>query len=478
MINSTIKQYSSGTINQLCEKHWWAVFGLVYLLSWLSVYQNLTLAPRLIILCLLIVIQLISYRFATLSIILISIILFYQGFFREVGLPGITPLRLLFFPYLYLSLSKPKLRDFPVNWMLVSIVLISILSLKISANVRLLIQDIPPQFQFHFIEPSLINTLSSYFDMAAKLSVFYFAFTRLSIKDLNWLFDGVLLIIFFETLCISYLVYENPEAVLSFRESLDDNRILWNNPYFGHKNDWGMLFALVVGVIVIKLLIEPHKKFIYVLFLLGVITSLAFSLSRQAYLNVFLILTIILFSVRNYKLFLVSSVLVIIVLTVQPKFIQDRVESIFQTETIEDFKSLNQKFSNVAIAQIKNNMRFTPQMFLTDTWEYNWSEGFWNGMLHQQGIPGLIFHVLLYGFLVIRYLHLSFTPNHKLKYYSLMGIIFTLIMFISHFNRQTFHFAHYNGDLTPENFVLIFVFVYIELVNYCYRLRLKQFNIV
>jgi len=449
---------------ELQNNIWWLSLTVVYLISWLVVYMELSILPRLALTGMLFLFMLKSYRLATLIMILVCLILFYTNLFRGIGVSGVSPLRILFFPFLYLSWIQEKKRSFPVNGTVVIMILLSIVSLKVSSNLRFALQEIPPQFRFEAATPGLFNSIASYFDVIAKLTVIYFAFTRLNNRDIHWLFKGFLLIIFLEAVTIAYLAYQNPETILNYREALNNNRLLWNNPYFGQKNDWGMMFSIVFAISLLKLIKAPNFKAFYTIILIGSLVGLTLSLSRQAYFYVFLSLVILLIGTRNIKLFLFTVFSGLILITTQPAFIWNRLESTLSAESVEDIQTDygNRKFSTIAIRQVEENMQLIPRMFFTESWEYNWSEGFWNGMLHQLGIIGLMFHLILYFFLSLRYLRFTFSTEKSISTLALLGVLLTILMFLAHFNRQTFHFLHYNGTLTPENFFNLFILTYIE----------------
>ena len=49
-------------------------------------------------------------------------------------------------------------------------------------------------------------------------------------------------------------------------------------------------------------------------------------------------------------------------------------------------------------------------------------------------------------------------------------------MFFASFNRRSTHLLHYQGDFTQINFVVLFVFLYLELVYYGLRNRLFNYE--
>ncbi|GJM30112.1 MAG: hypothetical protein DHS20C17_27470 [Cyclobacteriaceae bacterium] len=162
-----------------------------------------------------------------------------------------------------------------------------------------------------------------------------------------------------------------------------------------------------------------------------------------------------------------------IVAITQPKFIMDRIDSMVNVRNAEDFQKLNRKVSTQAWEQAVNNWQWHPRMFYSE-WEYNWSEGFWNGMLHQQGIMGFMFHIYIYIFMFLHYFALYKHKNEKLSMYGLLGTVLVFLMFFACFNRRSTHFLHYKGFFTQVNILLMFVFTYIELVRYAVKRRLSD----
>jgi hypothetical protein len=207
--------------------------------------------------------------------------------------------------------------------------------------------------------------------------------------------------------------------------------------------------------------------------MIGFLAAIAISLSRQAYVWTFVAIIAIMFGTRNFKILLYMGVLAMIFLATKPQFIIDRMQTMVTARSSEDFKSLNRKVSDQAFEQLKNNFQILPRMFFSD-WEYNYSEGFWNGMLHQQGILGLLFHVYIYVIIGFRYYSFYQYPNKKLKYFALLGLILVVLMFFANFNRRSTHFLHYKGYFTQINFTMIFIFLYIELIYYGVKNQIRD----
>ena len=454
-----------------------AVISIVYFGSWLVVYNGMSFPPRLLIIGIMGALLFVSYRYAVAIIVLVSFIMFYQDYFRDVGLSGVTPLRILVVPFIYLSLTREKSRSFPANKWLVLLVLLSIFTIKFTSGLVKVIQEIPPQYRFDSNKVSMFYFIASYYDVIAKLCIAYFAFTRLSLKDLNWLMDVILLIVLLEALSIVHMVIDNPEALLNFRGK-DANRVLWNNPFFGNKNDWGMMFSFAVAVILIRWINNKDHQIYFLFAFFWISLGVGFSLSRQAYVYTILVFLVITIASGNRKLLWIWAASLLLIIVIQPEFLTERLSIFSESSSVEDIQSENRKFGELAIQQAKDNFQLVPRMFTVTMWEYNWSEGFWNGMLHQQGIIGLLFHLFLYGFLFVRYLNYFLISDQRLKLYSLLGMIFTFLMFVAHFNRQTFHFIHYEGPLRTESWFIILIFTYVELIIYAFKNRLSDYKLL
>lgn len=448
--------------------------ALLYWISFLSVYLGLSLPIRLLVMGMFVVFQLKSYKDATIIMFLVIFIPFYKSFFRAVDIDGLLPSRVLFLIYLYLSLKQPIIRRFPFSKWALGMIIISIISLKFSSEILYTIQDVPLKGAVM----GLKNKLISYYDLSISLCFFYFAFTRLSLKDLNELFRALMIFVLFESITVLYQVYENPQLVMDYGVTSlgeDWKKVLWQNPYFGHKNDWGLMLGFMVLAAFIRLELDKNAKKLYLWTIAFALMAVAVSLSRQAYVWTVVGVIIITIGTRNSKLmgyFLVGAAILLIL---QPEFLIRRMDSMISVEDSGDFQDLNRKVSDQALEQAKDNFQLIPRMFFTN-WQYNYSEGFWNGMLHQEGILGFVFHMILYMVLFIRYFKFYSSKNKKLSLYGLLGLLFIMLLFFANFNRRHTHFLHYNGQLTQINRMNLFILCYIELVYYAFKNRLRDFK--
>lgn len=453
-------------------------FALLYLASWMVVYYELGLIPRLLLMLAIAVFSLKSFRFSYYIMLMLIFFPFFMDFFRDVGVGGVTPARIMFLPFLYYSLKKPSIRKLQIDGHMLLIILLSILSLKLSADILYRVQDVPLSAG-QAEQKGLKNLIAFYYDIVIILTFLYFTFTKLSIEEINEFFKVLLLFVMMEAVTLLFLVYQNPSIVLeysSMKSTEGYKSYLWQNPYFGHKNDWGMMltFMLLAGIIK-RAAGEGKDKFPYLIFIAMVFAAIAISLSRQAYAWTVLGVIFIIIGTKNFKLLKYAFLVLVVIIIARPKFIMDRVDTMVNARTADDFKDLNRKVGDQATAQFANNFQLLPRMFFTD-WEYNYSEGFWNGMLHQMGILGLIFNIYVYGYLFLRYLGIFLVKNKKLSIYGMLGLMLVVLMFFANFNRRSTHFIHYDGHFTQINFLMMFLLLYIELAYYGFKKRLKHFH--
>ncbi|MDH3708568.1 MAG: hypothetical protein OER04_01705 [Cyclobacteriaceae bacterium] len=455
--------------------------GLLYWMTWAAVYLETPLPFRIVVLLVLLVFQLRSYRDCTYIMLLAIFIPYIGDLLGEGGISGLKPPRVLFLPFLYYSLKIPPKRKLRMDKTMFYFFVISIVSLKVTADLLHIVQDVPLSYgQTEAV--SVKNMIASYYDMAIIACFLYFVFTRFSFQEISKLFNMLLVFAFLEAVCLLFLVAKNPEMVFSvdtFARGGDkgdfDVMYLWRNQYFGHKNDWGMMLVFILYATVGRLFTQNKNKTWYMLVAFFALAAILISLSRQAVAWTVLGAIIIAVSKRNAKFILGFIAIIMIVLITQPKFLMDRMSSMVTASNAEEFQALNRKVSDLAINQAASNLQIIPRMFYVE-WEYNYSEGFWNGMLHQQGILGLIFHVILYMYLFFRFLKYYRSKNAKLSEFGLLGLIFIFFMFFASFNRRSTHLLHYQGDFTQINFVVLFVFLYIELVYYGFRNRLFNYE--
>lgn len=470
MITSTsrINLYKKESDASLVINHTWIKASITYLLSWFILYYDLPVFLRLIIVLGILVVQMSSYYNAAVLLLLVLFIPFFRNF-HGLDINGLKLPRLIFLPFLYYSLLAPKRRNIQVNGITLFFVLISFLSIIFTSEIRKIIQDIPLS-SGEDAAPGLKNTIARCVDTAIILSFLYYSFTRLSFLQLSNLLKLLLLFALLEAASIIFLVAQNPQSVIG---SEFNKFYLWRNPFFGHKNDWGMMLVFIVHLAYLKSIQITRNKLFFRTVMISSLIAIAFSLSRQAYASVLVGFILIFIAQQKIKPFFYLSLLLVLLVLIQPTFLFDRIDALINVSSVNDFQDLSRKVGGLAIEQAKKNFTIAPQMFFTN-WEYNWSEGFWNGLLHQQGIIGLLFHFLLYGYLISRYYHFFRTNHNSLQMFGLFGMVSCIIIFFSNFNRRATHLMHYDGNIEQIGFISLFVILYANLLYYSLKKNSKN----
>ena len=80
----------------------------------------------------------------------------------------------------------------------------------------------------------------------------------------------------------------------------------------------------------------------------------------------------------------------------------ERMESMMAVDSLEDAKTINRKISDLSIDQAVSYFTWVPRVLIID-WEYNWSEGFWVGLLHNTGIIGFFTIIYMYFYFFKHY---------------------------------------------------------------------------
>ena len=419
----------------------------------------------------LIAIQFTSFYNAVLIMLFAFFIPFTGHLIAEVKISGLKLNRVLILPFFFMALRQPARRKLQFDKSILTLICISILALLLSDHIRRVIQIFPlgPGMDEPF---SAKNQVAKYLDILIFLfGFFYFTFTRLRLDKLKNLVDILILLMVMETLCILYLAYENPAMVMQSSSEFDKS-YLWNSKFFGHKNNWGILMVLFVFITLARYLTQNGKKLFYRIALVILVCGVGISLSRQAYVTLAYGFLLIIFWQKDFKSFGYLLLLVIALIIIQPEFIFTRMESMLSVSSAEEFQSLNTKVGDEAFRQMRDNFALVPQMFFSE-WEYNWSEGFWNGMMHQLGMLGLFFFLYMYISIFFRYRRMFSLGHKKLKTYASLGMLFIVIMVLSNFNRRGVNFNHYNGMIEQIGFTTLFMLLYIELLYHGLRQRVK-----
>lgn len=447
--NSVIKEQTALTRALFLQ------IAVLYLVSWIIVYLNLPTPLRLIFGLGLIVLQFRSFYIA--SVIMFAF-LFVPYFYDIMNLPvsGLNSSRLMFLPYLYIGFSTKPVRSFKINKYVFFFVVLSIGSIMISAELRKMFQDLPAS---ESASPGLLNFIARSADIIFNLLFFYLIGTRLSKKQLDSFLDILILLAALQALSIIFLVAKNPQSLIK-SESFDKS-YLWKNPYFGHKNDWGMVMSFMVLVTYIRSIYIKSRKTLYVFAIAFLVLACLFSLSRQAYACMILGFFIISLLQGNLKPAIAFGFLLILIISLQPAFLMSRIDSLLNISNLEDFQQVSRKVGSLAFNQFISNLTIVPNIFVK-SYEYNWSEGFWNGLAHQQGIIGILFHISLYFFFIWRYFLISKVRFRELSLLGILMSTFSLIIFLSNYNRRGIHFMHYEGKIQQFGLMLLFLVFFTE----------------
>lgn len=434
---------------------------VVYLGYWLAIYYEAPLAIRLFLIVLLILNQLLSFYNATAFFLMALFVPFFADILNDVA-QGLDPYRFLFFPFLFYALQQRKLRVFPFNNTLYLLILISLVLLQFSSAFQILVRHMPLT-----AENRLIDVLALVYDNIIKLAFLYFIFTRLGYEQLHSVLYLFMLLTVLESVSLLHMTYENRDLLTK----ISSESILWINPYFGHKNEWSMVFVFIVLIAIIKSFDARSPKWISYTVLVLVTSAIAVSLSRQAYVWTVLAFLLIAFFKRNSKIVGYMLLIFLVLILTKPDFLFERMESMVNSRSKEEFQQLNSKVGDMAIKQVIDNFTLAPQMFFKD-WEYNYSEGFWNGFLHQQGILGLTLVVYIYFFIFNRFYFFYLHKNELLKSYGIFGMVSIILMFLANFNRRHTYFMHYKGEIGHIGLFIMFMILLSELTYY--KLKYEQ----
>ena len=441
----------------------WIKGIFIFTLSWFAVYLNVPTPLRLVVVAFILLSQLSSYYNAVTFLLLVLFIPFFKNL-DGLNISGLKLPRVIFLPFLYYSLLAPKRRRLKIDGLTLTLVLISLASIVLTSELRKILQEIPA-IEGTEGSTGIKNTISRLLDTYIVLSFLYFTFTRLTLRQLSNLLKLLILFALLEACAINFLVSQDIQSVIGDQF---DKFYLWRNPFFGHKNDWGMMLMFIVLLAYLQSQVNLKERLFYRIVIVVTIVAVAFSLSRQAYFSLLCGFILIFFFQQKFKPVLYLIILLAILSIVQPTFLFDRIDSLMNVNSLNEFQGLSRKVGTLAIDQFKSNLTFLPQMFFTE-WEYNWSEGFWNGLLHQQGIPGLLFHILLYAFLISRYFYFFNFNYNPLKALALFGIVSSIIIFVSNFNRRSTHLMHYDGNIDQIGFISLFILLYTNLIYYSLR---------
>lgn len=437
------------------KNYWWVVTAFAYVSGFVAIYLEVSISIRFAIAAILLFMQLISLRHAA-TILLLSLFL---PFFSPLLGEGILRFnRLAVFPFAFLALQRVSIRKFPANKQLFILALVAIIVIRVTADMQTIFQiSKDPTHQFY--SKSLKNYLADYYDIFTALFLIYMVYLKMSITEIRLFFKSTLLIGTLMALSVLYIAVTNFSAVVSKEQG-----ILWDSPLFNHKQYWGPLM-FVLFLIFFSIYFDARKKTLGKLLpVLITIGAVMVSLSRTAYISV--VIGIVLYGVlgNNFKKLIYIFVIMLFMLPVVLQFdlVRERMESIVAAKDVNEFQSESAgHFSDKAINQYINNFTFAPQIFYTD-WEYNYSEGFWNGVLHQAGIIGFLLVALVYYRLIKRYNYLRKVGNEATRTLALAGLIVTVLSIIINVIVRHVFFINYFGTITGLSLLLMILYLTTE----------------
>lgn len=430
---------------------WLYVFiSIIYLLLWIVKYNELTQLAYVVSIIVLLL-QLKSLKWATYIYLLIIFIPFLSGDFLGTG-----PLRLnrvAFIPFLLYGLRAPKLHKFHFNKILFLLLIASFLLIRASSDYQRLVQ---------FPDWTLENSLAAWFDLISYIIFFYIVFTRFNTKDLQLIFNFMLFMALLEGVTLGYLIQKNPDLLYSYGES----SILWENPYFGHKNFWGVFYAFIALIALSYISYKEPDNLKSILIIVLVISSalMLLSLSRRALLIFLIGVFYLSFAKKKHNTLIFSGFFLIIILLLDFDFLANRYSSLLNVRSLSDLQSASSgQLRDIAIRQFIDYFDFVPQMFVRK-WEYNWSESFWTGLLYQLGIFGMLFNIGVLFFTYRRYKQFSTSADNKIKNNSILIMMFCIIFLVGGFGLTSMYFIDYYGSLRQTGILVLFLIYQNELL--------------
>jgi hypothetical protein len=438
--------------------------AVIYFACWLATFYEAPLGIRVALVAVMVFNQLLSFYNAIVFFLMALMIPFIADMFNDL-VQGLDPYRFMFFPFLVYALTQKKIRNFPFNNRLYFFIFVSLVLLQASSAYQILVRNMPLTE-----ENRPIDVLALVYDNAIKLAFLYFIFTRLGYKQLQSLLVLFVFLIVIEAVSLIHMTFIHKDLLYK----ISSDSILWINPYFGHKNEWSFIFVFIFLIALIRSL-EPGPMNWFWYAAVGIIVlAIALSLSRQAYVWTIMALLITAFYKKNAKIPVYMAIGGLLLLIIQPAFLFERMEAMVSSSNTEEFQELNSKVGDEAINQLIDNFEIVPQMFVKE-WEYNHSEGFWNGFLHQQGILGLLFIFYIYFFAFSRFRFFYALKHRLLTPYAIYGMVAIILMFLGNLNRRHTHFMHYKGEIGEIGLFVMFMILLSE-VTYQKLLQEKQLH--
>lgn len=431
------------TLEGFKDKSLYIIITIVYFVFWVVKYMDLSGYAYAISMVALIL-QLKSFKWATYIYLLIIFIPFLSSDFLGTGILRLN--RLAFIPFILYGIKENKINKFHFNKLLFALLLASFILIRASSDYQKLIQ---------LEEWSIYNSLASWFDLFSYLIFFYIVFTRFTLKDTQLIFNFIIFLALLEGLTLVFLIYKNPDFLYDYGK---DN-VLWNSPYFEHKNFWGVFYAFI-SLTTLSFIISKRRdvpqSIIIVIFIIS-LSLMLLSLSRRAI--IIFIIGVIYLSIakKQYKILISGFFLFALVVLLDFDFISNRYGSIFNARSITELQAASSgQLRERAYQQFFEYFDFVPQMF-ERKWEYNWSEGFWTGLLYQLGVFGMIFNIIVLLLIYRRYSLYSFSPNNMIRNNSILIMMFCLIFFLGAFTLRSMYFIDYYGNLKQTGILVLFL---------------------
>ena len=158
----------------------------LYLLCWVCAYWSLPVPIRGLLVLGIIYSMIKSYRWATVIMLLMIFMPFMENLlgFRVAGL---STLRIIGFVYIYLSLKRKRIRNFRMNRTVFLLISITILSILISSELRIVAQGMPPDVTGES-SSGIAHLIGKCLNVAISLAFLYFTSTRLQTDEYKELF--------------------------------------------------------------------------------------------------------------------------------------------------------------------------------------------------------------------------------------------------------------------------------------------------
>lgn len=422
------------------------ILFLLYQLFWFSEYFDISNKYKVVLVIITLIYQFSSLKRAIAVLLIAIFIPFFDPF---IGL-GLLRLEKIFsLPFLIKYSNEPKRQSIHItNTMKYAILLILILYLfQILFAVKY-----PENYGHSF---SIINLLSNLYTLFIVLAIFYSIFVKIPQDDfLNYFMAIMIVASLSMASSIIYMIIQNPKELYSGLMT----GIMWRNPFFGHKNTWGLYFSLFSLVCYYFLSnniknININRKLWLFLFFISILI-LIFSLSRRAALVFIFGILYLMRRTLGFRTLLLISLVVVGLYAWQPDFLIDRYRAIVEAEKISELRytATGGQLWDEAIAQFIHRFSWMPRFF-TESWEYNIMEGFYGQLLFRMGIL---------GFLTILIFNIVLLIKDDLHFEELYKMIIYYFIFASFGYREAF-LTNIYGIFGYSN-ILISFFVFYNLV--------------